>query len=314
VYTLKGSGVKEDILLREKPAKDKVTLKYELSLSEGLEARVEADGSVGVYGVDAALLGNVTTGSEQDAELLQKARENGKKTQFLFKIPAPFVVEKTAKNISQSVKASFSLSDKELALNVTGLRSGTYPLSIDPTIYVETAQKLMRGNNETNIDFDVSNELIQKSQTTGARIDAWSSTTDLTSAVYGQGTAVAGGYIYSVGGVGSGTTTTSTFNTAGTSTFNVPASGVSYITIKSWGGGGGAGAGTGGTGAGGSGGGGGYAKAVISVSASETLDITVGAGGAKATANGRGGSGGSASFVKRGVSFSFVETGAPVAS
>ncbi len=306
VYTLKASGVKEDIILREKPSKDSFDFKYDVSLSDGLEMRLEGDGSVGVYGVDPALLGNVTTGSEADAKLLDTARKNSKKTHFLFKIPAPFVVEKSMKNISPSVKAKFSVEGNTLTLHASGLKSGSYPLSIDPTIYVETARKLMRGNNETNIDFDVTNELIQKSQTTGARIDSWTTTTNLTSAVYGQGTAVAGGFIYSAGGIGSGTTATTTITSTGT--FSVPA-GVNYITVKAWGGGGGGGGGTGGTGSGGNGGGGGYAKGVIATTPGETLDITIGAGGAKAAANGRGGNGGSATYVKRSSTY-LIEAGA----
>src|SRR5690606_31066464 len=76
------------------------------------------------------------------------------------------------------------------------------PLSIDPSIYVETAAKLMQGNNESNIDFDVSNELIQKGFTTGARFDQWDTTSilQLPSARWNHGTAVAGGYVYVVGG------------------------------------------------------------------------------------------------------------------
>lgn len=298
VYTLKGIGVKEDIILRQKPARDTYDFGYDVSLSEGLEMRLEADGSVGVYGVDESLLGDVSTGSEKDAELLQQARTNGKKTQFLFKIPAPYVVEKTIKDISPSVKAWFSVSGNILTLHTSGLLAGNYPLSIDPTIYVETARKLMRGNNETNIDFDVTNELIQKSQTTGARIDAWSSTTNLSNAVYGQGTAVAGGFIYSAGGVGSSTTTTTTYNTAGSNNYVVP-TGVTSVTVKAWGAGGGGGNGSGGSGTGGAGGGGGYAKAVISTTPGETLTAVVGTGGQDGDGSSGGGSGGGFSAVLR---------------
>ncbi len=63
-------------------------------------------------------------------------------------------------------------------------------------------------------------------------------------------------------------------------TFVVP-TGVTSITVKTWGGGGG-GAGTGTTGAsrtGGAGGGGGYIEATITVTPGETLDIFVGGGG-----------------------------------
>lgn len=298
VYTLKGTGVKEDIILREMPKRDSYELSYDLELDNGLEARLEVDGSIGFYGVDSALLGNVTTGTEADAQLLDKARKNGAKTQFLFKIPAPYVVEKTMKDISPSVKSEFALDGNVLTLKVSGLLSGNYPLSIDPTIYVETARKLMRGNNETNIDFDVTNELIQKSQTTGARIDAWSSTTNLSTAVWGQGTAVAGGFIYSAGGGGGDTTTTTTYYADGTDTYVVPV-GVTSITAKVWGAGAGGGAGNGQSGTGGSGGGGGYAKSILTVTPGETLDITIGTGGAGAGGNRRGGDGGGFSAIRR---------------
>src|SRR5690606_19087522 len=104
-----------------------------------------------------------------DQELLEKARLNGEKTNLLFRFPTPFVKE-YGKHKSQA-KAWFELKDKELTIHASGLKEAAYPLSIDPTVYVETATKLMRGNNETNIDFDVANELIQKGSTTGARFD-----------------------------------------------------------------------------------------------------------------------------------------------
>ena len=298
VYSLGASSIKEDIIMYEKPGRDNLELSYAMNLQSGTEPRLEADGSIGIYGVENALLGNVTTASDADAQLLEKARQQGKKTEFLFRIPAPYVVELKKTAVSKNVKAWFTLNGTVLTLNVSGLKSANYPLSIDPTIYIESARKLMRGNNETNTDFDVSNDLIQKSQTTGARIDAWSSTSNLSSAVWGQGTAVAGGYIYSVGGVGSGTTTTTTYNTAGSNTYTVP-TGITSLTIKAWGAGGGGGSGSGSTGVGGDGGGGGYAKAVISVTPGESLTVKVGTAGAKATANSRGGNGGGASSVQR---------------
>jgi hypothetical protein len=304
VYTLGASGVKEDIILNKEQG-DKVSFSYRLGLPSGTTARLEPNGTLAIYGVASALLGNVTTGSDADAALLEKARANSEKKNLLFTFPAPFVVE-YGKKVS-TIKTWYSLEGTELTVHARGLKTATYPLSIDPTVYIETARKLMRGNNETNTDFDIDNELIQKSQTTGARIDAWSSTSNLSSAVWGQGTAVAGGYIYSAGGVGSGTTTTSSYTTAGSSSFVVPA-GVSYLTVKVWGAGGGGGAGSGSSGVGGSGGGGGYAKGVISVTAGETLTVNVGTGGAKASANGRAGNGGGASAVKRSSTF-LVEGG-----
>lgn len=198
VYTLKGSGIKEDIILNSYN-KDEISFSYDLRLPEGTEAKLEPNGSVAVYGVNSALLGSVTTNSETDAELLNKARANGEKTTLLFQIPAPFILEGKSK-VSTAAKAWFELDGTTLTIKANGLKGASYPLSIDPSIYVETAAQLMRGNNETNVDFDVDNELIQKGSTTGARFDALTSTTSLPAARWGHGTTVAGGYIYAVGG------------------------------------------------------------------------------------------------------------------
>ncbi len=305
VYTARATGVKEDIVL-DSFKKDTAEFAYELSLPSGLEPRLEADGSIGVYGVASALLGNVATATEQDQQLLEKARNNAAKTQLLFSIPAPVVVE--GKKQLSSAQAHFDLEGTILRVKVQGLKDAKFPLSIDPSVYIQTAAQLMKGNNETNVDFDVDNELIQKSQTTGARIDDWTSTSDLAVPAWGQGTAVAGGYIYVVGGGQGSTVTTTTYYTAGSFTFNVPA-GISVITVKAWGAGGGGGAGTGSSGQGGNGGGGGYAKSVLTVTPTETLDVLVGTGGARATAASDGGNGGGYSAVKRSATF-LVQAGA----
>jgi N-acetylneuraminic acid mutarotase len=198
VYTLKGSGIKEDIILNKAPSNDAVSLDYDVQLPAGMELRIEGDGSLGAYGVDSSLLGKVSTGTDADKQLLDKARENGEKNKLLFKIPAPFVVEQNKKQ--SAAKAWFSLNEQVLTLHAAGLKSANYPLSIDPTIYVETAQQFMRGNNETNIDYDPTNELIQKSQTTGARINGWQDSTDLSAGLWDHSVAMAGGYVYRAGG------------------------------------------------------------------------------------------------------------------
>lgn len=198
VYTLKGSGVKEDIILRNTPSTDTMQFDYDVQLPAGVELRSEGDGSVAAYGVQSMLLGNATASSDKDNELLQKARENGEKNNLLFRIPAPFIVDEHKSQ--SSARAWFSLEKNTLSLHASGLKSATYPLSIDPTIYVETAAKFMRGNNETNVDFDTTNELIQKSQTTGARIDGWADSTDMSTGLWDHSIATAGGYVYRAGG------------------------------------------------------------------------------------------------------------------
>jgi hypothetical protein len=219
-----------------------------LELPSSVEARQEIDGSIGVYG-NSVFVNNITAVTDTDKDLLEKARANARKDLLLFVIPAPVVKEhgKTQTN----VKASFHLQSSTLTVTASGLNTASYPLSIDPSIYIVTAQQFMNGNNETNINFDVANKLIKKGRTTGARFDTWDSATSLPQSNWAGGTAVAGGYVYSVGGISQNG---QVYTAQGASTFTVPA-GVTSISVKVWGGGGGGGAG-GSSAAGGAGGGG----------------------------------------------------------
>lgn len=197
VYTSQIASVKEDIVIEKAPG-DKLAFEYELGLGDGLEARLEKNGSIGIYGTSLPVTGNVSTGSEKDAELLQKARENAKKDKFLFGIPAPVVVE-TGKEQS-SIRAYFKLEGNKLAVITEGLEGANYPLSIDPSVYVQSVAQLMRGNNESNVEFDVATEQFKKGTTTGARIDEWTQTGSMNDATYDQAVAAAGGYVYRAGG------------------------------------------------------------------------------------------------------------------
>ena len=240
VYTLGARGVKEDIILSKKQG-DTLVLRYNLELPAGTEPRMESDGSLGIYGVTPALLGDVTTGGEGDAELLRKARENGEKNTLLFSFPAPFIRQSGAR--SSGAMAWFSLEGNTLSLHAAGLNSASYPLSIDPTVYVETASKLMRGNNETNVDFDTTNDLIQKSPTTGARINGWVDSVDMSAGLWDHSMATAGGFVYRAGGridptmpyiVGSQSTQVST--ASGSFPMNMPTdrpSGDLYVAVIS---------------------------------------------------------------------------------
>jgi hypothetical protein len=297
VISMGSSGFKEDIILEEF-TEDTLSFSYELVMPAGLEARIEPDGSLGIYGVDLTLLGNISTGTDADAKLLEEARNNGEKKNLLFSAPAPFIVE--GEQELSPARASYSLKDDVLTITATELSSAKYPISVDPSIYIETARKLMRGNNETNIDFDIDNELIKKGFTTGARFDEWEDTMNLNEGRWNQGTTVAGGYIYAVGGEKTELAST-TYGSAGSNVFAVPA-GVTSITVEMWGAGGGGGGGGGGGEAGGAGGGGGYTRTTIAVTPAENLNVIVGGGGSGGTGSansGAGGGGGGHSEVNR---------------
>lgn len=198
VYTMQAAQVKEDVLLTYANS-DKMVLNYELVLNDAMDARLDSDGNIGVYGTDLPISGNVTTGSDKDAALLQKARQKATKNKLLFTLPAPIVHENN--KTKSDVKTKFELHNgNQLTVTVSGLKKAQYPLTIDPSVYVNTAAQFMRGNNDSNIDFDTSNGLIQKGALTGGRISAWSSTTSLPVSRWGHGTIVTGGYIYIVGG------------------------------------------------------------------------------------------------------------------
>lgn len=197
VYSLKSIGMKEDIVLNSYQGDEQV-FAYKLELPEGAEARLESNGALAIYGPRQELLGDISTGSDADADLLKKARQKSPKTTLLFTFPTPFVKE-FGKRVSNA-QAWFTLKGDVLELHANGLAAASYPLTIDPSVYIETAAKLMRGNNETNVDFDIDDELIQKSQTTGARIDRWQGNMDMSAATWDHGMAAAGGYVYRVGG------------------------------------------------------------------------------------------------------------------
>lgn len=198
VYTNQTASVKEDIVLASKPNKDFMNFDYQLDLGSGLEARLEKDGSIGVYGASLPLYGNVATGSDKDAELLQKAKQNAPKTKFMFGIPKPFVKESGKKESAVSVH--YELKDSLLRVVTSGLKKAAYPLSIDPSIFIQSAAQLMYGNNESNVEFDIATEQFKKGTTTGARIDEWTDVGNMNDSVYGQGVAAAGGYVYRAGG------------------------------------------------------------------------------------------------------------------
>ena len=196
VYTAQGTGIKEDIVLQQHEG-DTYEATYQLKLPEGTEARKEIDGSIGVYG-SQLFINNIITATDNDAGLLQKARENAAKNLLLFVIPKPTVVE-TGKQVS-TVHAEYRLEGNKLIIKATGLAQASYPLSIDPSIYIVTAQQFMSGNNETNVDFDVVDKLIRKSPTTGARFNTWNTTTALTQPTWSVQTVKARDYVYAMHG------------------------------------------------------------------------------------------------------------------
>ncbi len=205
VYTMEVGGVKEDVLLRHVNGND-MTLKYKLKLNGNFDARLENDGSVGIYGDDSPLTGQVATGNPKDAQLLQAARKKAQKNKLFFSMPAPqaYGPQKSAEDI----RLHYALRGDVLETVATDLRRGKYPLTIDPTVTVTSTSDLFRDTNpDSNADFNGSTGNISRGAVTGGVIPAWTTNANnLTTARFLHGTAIYDDYAYVAGGAGSNST------------------------------------------------------------------------------------------------------------
>ena len=170
VYTFGAGAVKEDIVLNTSPGNE-AQYSYELSLASGTEARLEKNGDIAVYGVNSALLGDVSTATEKDARLLEKARSNSRKTNLLFNLPKPVVLE-YGKKVSQ-VKAWFSMSGDEVTIHARGLEKASYPLTIDP---IAQQAYLKASNTEAEDEFGYAVAIDGDTVVVGARLEASNAT------------------------------------------------------------------------------------------------------------------------------------------
>lgn len=179
VHTVTSTGLKEDIVLY-KPAQ-KAEFKYKLELPDYLEARVEENGSIGIYSADPALFGDISYGQDADREKIQKARENNKKTNLVFTIPAPVIYEQNGRGGRQVVEVSdvqYALAGDELTIVGNGMDKLHFPISIDPTIVVTSTNDFYKLNNEYAANTATNGE-IKRSSMNGAEL--WDTQYEVTS-------------------------------------------------------------------------------------------------------------------------------------
>jgi hypothetical protein len=198
-YTFKYDGLKEDIVV-PKVTDDTLTYKFNLSLPNELSARVETDGSIGIYSADPALFGSVTYGTTADGRRVELARKAGPRTHLMFSIPAPVI--KQSGSDAPLTTASFALDGEELTLTATHLKNLNYPISVDPSFIVTSASDFNRGNVDGNVDIDTTNNQLVRGGLTGGTISTttWNSGTSFTTNRYGHATVAARGYLYVIGG------------------------------------------------------------------------------------------------------------------
>ena len=170
VLTFKGNGLKEDLVL-PMPEGDNRSFSYTLDLPASLEARIMNTGEVGIYtGSDSALFGNISYGSDKDRALVQKAQAKAKKDKLVFVLPVPIIKQAGGNDVPQETKGSFSLKGNTLTVNATGLKHLAYPVSIDPSTIVTSANDFDTGTNEGNTNIDTSNNQISRTAITGGGI------------------------------------------------------------------------------------------------------------------------------------------------
>ncbi|GAC1386779.1 MAG: hypothetical protein NVS1B7_7230 [Candidatus Saccharimonadales bacterium] len=232
IYSPKTNGLKEDIVLTRSHG-DSVEYDYQLKLPEELEAKLMPDGGIGVYSVDPALFGNITFGTNGDQEKVMSARKKGTKDNLVFAIPPPTIKQATkqtnktstvktgAKNndgsgsrkgnrkdkpsvvymstlAPQPAQAWFTLDHNTIKLKAKGLSNLSYPLTIDPSVVVNTTAGFALGNNEGSIDYPANQ--VNRGALTGGTVGAWTATTSFTTARQLQRSVTYNNYMYIVGG------------------------------------------------------------------------------------------------------------------
>lgn len=178
VYTATNKGLKEDIVLYEKPAHDTVTMRYGVNVPKSLDIKLLDDGSIGVYSADPALYGNIQYGSDQDKANVERVREQSEKTHLAFTIPAPYVVglDDEGRQTRMPLSSRFVLSDDKTTLSVvtTGFdqtEDTQYPLSIDPSVTVTSTSDFADKGNDEDGNLKFGTDEVSRAELTGGRVD-----------------------------------------------------------------------------------------------------------------------------------------------
>ena len=202
VYTPQADQLTEDIILN-RPAGNSLTLTYHLSLPSGLHGQMTASGPEVVNSHGIAVF------------------------QFL----PPVIRESNGQPSGKLAPAAarLVLSGNTLSLIASQLDRLTYPITIDPSILINSTNGFLTGNSESGIT--AATNQINENGLNGGIIGAWTSTTAFSASApvmparSAMGTVAYNGYMYVLGGL-TGTVSTGDCNGAGL------CNGVFYATIS----------------------------------------------------------------------------------
>lgn len=202
VYSFKANGLKSDILLTSRPDTDTKSYSWQLKLDNTLEARLNSDGSVGIYSADSNLYDNLQVGDDKTQKLIDKARTNGPKNTLVFELPKPFILG--ANNQTTYDDVSYTLHGDLLTLMARNLKNQSYPLSIDPTITVTTTADFAQNSGDMgNVDTSTTDEIRRSYSAAGTVGTATQQSGIMQTARSNHTSVVYSGYLYNVGGLNS---------------------------------------------------------------------------------------------------------------
>jgi N-acetylneuraminic acid mutarotase len=199
IYTLKNNGLKEDIVL-PKATLDTESYSYTLNIPKTMEARViPGSGAIGIYSANPNLFGDISYGSPNDQQNVEKARTAAEKTSLVFGLPAPIIKASLDGSIGQA-SARFTLNGTTLSVVGEHLLSSKGAITIDPSVVVtSTTDFQTSGNNEGMINFGTSGQ-INRAGLTGGSVPNWANTNALTTARTYHTSVAYNGYLYVIGG------------------------------------------------------------------------------------------------------------------
>ena len=176
IYTPQAYQLAEDVLLNHRIG-NQLRLSYNIDLPKGLIAVSNADGGILI----------------------------SKQGKALFELAVPIIKESDGKPGGKRADAStrLILNHDSLTLVATGLSKLSYPITIDPSILISSANGFLNGNNEG--DISASSNQIGVSGLSGGEVGGWASTGNANPTAYAGASVTYNGYVYQIGGLSSNT-------------------------------------------------------------------------------------------------------------
>ena len=197
IYTVKDNGLKEDIVFTHSPQGGAVSYSYQLDLPDTLEARLNEDGSTGIYSADPNLFGDISYGSDQDQEKVESARKLAPKNHKVFTVPAPVIT--TANDSAGKTRTWLSLDNNLLTVHAENLNTIHGTFSIDPSVTITSSSDFAKGNDEGGVEYGTDE--IKRGGLTGGSVGSWTTETNQLATNRDFTTGIAyNGFLYSIGG------------------------------------------------------------------------------------------------------------------